>query len=117
MLYSRDPIIEALPNPECCGDSEKIRLHYEGLAYTYGITKEEYLKTKPVWSIMAPSGLYYSLKFCPFCGKELPDIQLKEELPEVCVCTDGGYYCDTCEQRLRACQCKPSEYLWEIKRQ
>jgi len=53
-------------------------------------------------------------EFCPFCGEKLPKMRRKKTFPEMtCVVTDGGYYCDTCQQRLSQCRCYPSEHAWE----
>lgn len=54
--------------------------------------------------------------FCPYCGKKLPEIE-KDPAPvaPLCVITDGGYYCDTCEERLMNCQCYPPEFAWRVK--
>jgi hypothetical protein len=53
-------------------------------------------------------------KFCPYCGKKLPKMVKKDPQPErICKVTDGGNYCDTCNERLRNCYCLPPEAAWE----
>lgn len=52
------------------------------------------------------------VQYCPFCGEYLPEIiRVNPEKP-VCVCTDGGYYCDTCKRRLRECRCLDPTKEW-----
>jgi hypothetical protein len=55
-------------------------------------------------------------KFCPFCAAPVPEIEKKPKPPSrICVCTDTGYYCDTCGHRLNVCGCRPPEEAWRIK--
>jgi len=53
------------------------------------------------------------IEHCPFCGKKVPEV-VKNPCPPpwICFCSDGGYYCDTCGERLHACGCAPAESLW-----
>ena len=40
-------------------------------------------------------------EYCPFCSSELPKMARKNPPPpNICRVTDGGYYCDTCHERL-----------------
>lgn len=53
-------------------------------------------------------------KFCPFCGTAVPKMRLKADPPkDLCRVTDGGYYCDTCGERLNGCLCLPAEAAFE----
>jgi hypothetical protein len=53
-------------------------------------------------------------KFCPFCGKPVPPVRKKKKkFKRVARVTDGGYYCDTCRERLDGCRCVPPHFLWE----
>ena len=55
--------------------------------------------------------------FCPHCGTPMPRIQKRvEQLAPICTVTDGGYYCDTCNERLNSCNCWPPEANWEVGR-
>lgn len=49
---------------------------------------------------------------CPFCARQLPPIVRVDVDKKVCMVTDGGYYCDTCKERLRACTCLPPAVAW-----
>jgi hypothetical protein len=70
-----------------------------------GIAHDEYRE----WVVNQPAA-----KFCPYCGTPTPKMKLKDPPPKgVMKCTDAGYYCDTCEERLRCCQCKPPEFNYE----
>lgn len=50
---------------------------------------------------------------CPFCGKKVPEV-VKYSCPPpwIRIISDGGYYCDTCGERLMSCGCSPPETLW-----
>lgn len=53
-------------------------------------------------------------KFCPYCGTALPAMRRKAVVsPSVCRVTDGGYYCDTCKERLHICLCDPCQSAFE----
>lgn len=55
------------------------------------------------------------VKFCPHCAALMPAIQLRQEpLSPVLSVSDGGYYCDTCDDRLSSCSCWPAEVRWEV---
>jgi hypothetical protein len=51
---------------------------------------------------------------CPFCATPLPAPVRRTDNPRVCVVSDGGYYCDTCGERLRSCECLTPEQAYEI---
>ena len=75
----------------------------------------------PKWGIKTPQddiscGKLVEINFCPFCAKKLPKLILNEQIKEpVCSCSDGGYYCNTCDQRLIACTCLPRECKWRCE--
>ena len=53
-------------------------------------------------------------EYCPFCSYPLPKMVRKEPPPpHICRVTDGGYYCDTCKQRLNECICDPPGAAFE----
>jgi len=55
------------------------------------------------------------VKFCPFCGKKLPEVRKKDSPPEpIHTDADGGYYCGTCDERNMSCGCLPMEALFEV---
>jgi len=55
------------------------------------------------------------VKFCPHCGKPMPEIQKRKvPLSPIANITDGGYHCDTCNERLQCCNCWPCEAHWEV---
>jgi hypothetical protein len=69
------------------------------------------------WPEIGPDDFMHSWgfepKFCPFCGKDMPEIVLRFNPPEkIVTCSDGGYYCDTCSKRLNECQCYPPQWKW-----
>ncbi len=111
-----------MPNPQCCDYAKKyILLRY---AEYYTDNPRHFLETIPFWRINGsrpeqedyiPASEESQIHFCPNCGKKLPQIKMKEVLPEkVMVISDGGYYCDTCGERLHACTCTHPEEMWEL---
>lgn len=53
-------------------------------------------------------------KFCPYCATPIPKMRRMKNPPkDITVVTDGGYYCDTCQERLRCCMCLPPEAAFE----
>jgi hypothetical protein len=107
--------IVSQPRPQCCEPMRarppvvwsegtwRLRLsagYYEE-AHTLGV--EEVYETAPA-------------TFCPYCGASLPKVRLRETPRDdrVAVVADGGYYCDTCEERLMNCDCLPPEAAYEV---
>jgi len=76
--------------------------------YPRNVHKDKNQKPNNQFSLCA-QGIQMSR--CPFCGTRLPEVELKSlRMPQkICVITDGGYYCDTCNKRLDSCRCYPSE--------
>jgi len=58
---------------------------------------------------------WMAVKYCPFCGAELPELEVVNPIGPVCVCSDGGDYCDTCSERIMTCQCHLPEVLRKPK--
>ena len=53
-------------------------------------------------------------KFCPYCAAPTPKLEKAKDPPkDISVVTDGGYYCDTCQERLNACMCLPPEAVFK----
>lgn len=80
--------------------------------------KKMYEKHQPQWV----SGQWNSehrcwghvrVKFCPHCSRPLPEIERRETKRKIRSITDGGYYCDTCGERIMACNCYDPEYAWK----
>lgn len=59
---------------------------------------------------------YYSntipVRFCPYCGEELPHIVMKDRPPKG-VCLDDDSHCGNCNQRKMCCNCKPQTILFK----
>lgn len=67
-------------------------------------------RNDPEWHKIQPP----QPKFCPFCAAVIPKMRLMKEPPkDIAVVTDGGYYCDTCQERLSSCMCLPPEAAFE----
>lgn len=105
-------------HPDCCDDASKGAV-FLGRVYDT-VSDEDYtsLKVPPVWCIMLyENNTTAEVKFCPFCGKNLPKIIKKRKLPKKLVkITDGGYYCDTCGERLDQCACAGTVQAYKPRR-
>ncbi len=113
--------------PGCCEKSSKLMTVALQLSYDeiYEQNKEQDNCT-PQWVINSSfkECLEYTyredlprliVKFCPHCATPMPAIQLRQEpLFPVLSVADGGYYCDTCDERLSSCSCWPPEAKWEV---
>lgn len=78
-----------------------------------------YLETPPAWqmTVMDQAGItdVSTILSCPFCGADVPPIRVSSNPPKyVCLITDGGYYCSTCDERLNEYRCADPARLWEI---
>jgi len=102
--------------PRCCEEVEKYQAVFLVMpdTWTDGDTT-----TPPKWCIKCvdPEHGFESVievRQCPFCGEHMPEIirpLVKSDRP-ICACSDGGYYCDTCKQRLMCCSCLRPDKAW-----
>jgi hypothetical protein len=114
--------------PGCCDKSKELmtvalRLVGEDAYYN----KDEMPNVRPRWQlysswlkIMEPDKWFHiegwrDVDFCPHCGVAMPLIRKRQiPLEPICDIIDGGYYCNTCHERLDACSCWPCEAHWEV---
>jgi hypothetical protein len=103
--------------PECCDDAKisgAVFLRFDE-AILYGNSKGQ-AGFKPSWVTRgyAFDGVPYAAraKYCPFCAAPVPPIVPRQTAEKICSVTDGGYYCDTCKERLIGCTCMAPEYAW-----
>lgn len=108
------------PRPDCCDKIQQDNEMHHGplvhLDVDYSFLPSDNPKQKtpraPRW-LMGGAGI----KHCPFCGTKLPKVEVDTDPPQpLCVVTDGGYYCDTCKERLNACECNHPAAAYRIKR-
>jgi hypothetical protein len=132
LVHTRDlERLTMVPRPTCCaaarwhpavwflvsvyhGDSHANDGHWETLVYNkaarelrtlelQGARDAEIAKEQP------------AAKFCPYCGAPLPTMRRKAIIPATVMrVTDGGYYCDTCKERMSNCFCDPPEAAFEV---
>ena len=102
--------------PNCCEESLKhksVFLDAPEEAY------EGRVDILPVWKTKGIRDKNYNseflAKFCPYCGKSLPEIELSNTDVKVIQISDGGNYCDTCNERANFCSCYPVEVKWKCK--
>ena len=111
-------------NPQCCQYAKDyIVLHYER-NWDEEDSLDKFKTTPPDWIIRGVKpdmqmgkfeGAPYKINVCPVCSALMPKIRLKAVLPnKIMMIVDGGYYCDTCEERLDSCECKRPEEMWEV---
>lgn len=107
-------------SPNCC---EKAKVGAVLLQFGFDDiykSREGQEDRKPRWVVLGMNDerwypAFHDASFCPFCGQKLPEIKRREKpISPICKVTDGGYYCDTCGERLHACKCYPCEFAWEI---
>lgn len=104
--------------PNCCSlaqTSRAVFLRINSNDYYYSERNSADPIDPPKWKMMTLDERSIEVQHCPFCGTKMPEIQPVTPPGPVCVCTDGGYYCDTCKNRLHACCCYPPEAAWGIK--
>ena len=103
--------------PGCCSSGVSVRL-----GYTFDIADLYPQKeVKPQWVISTISFNYgetlIEVFHCPVCGQKLPEIvKRKKHTNKICQYKDGGYRCDTCDERLMSCKCSPPWIAWEPKK-
>lgn len=74
--------------------------------------KSDYL-IEPRWVIRSVG---FEVCFCPFCGANLPGVELMENPPHPI--HDDSYgegYCGTCSERSMCCECNPPWTAYRIK--
>lgn len=110
------------------------RTHAVFLAFSYldcwcapdGEDPNRFRNHKPIWLVRTSKQWEHErlekaetaetvASHCPFCGQKVPDVRLRANPPKrVCTIVDGGYYCNTCGERLDGCRCAPPEYNWKV---
>lgn len=115
---------EAIPRPNCCDAIQK----YPVITFVVGIGGDT-TENQGHWRTKVEEGFWYKFytgdltrylkrmpdpEYCPFCGTHVPNMVRKNPPPpNICRVTDGGYYCDTCHERLDGCICNPPESAFE----
>jgi hypothetical protein len=56
-----------------------------------------------------------AIRFCPFCGKSVPDVERNPKPPKKLSMPVEPGYCATCINRLIACTCFPLQFLFRGK--
>lgn len=107
LMSARQSEIAALrPKLTCCARANRFtKAGVDGKWYPKALKYEEFTDGQDCGDVF----------FCVACGTKLPDLQLKQsQAPTLCVVTDGGYYCDTCGERIQSCWCDPLESAYEV---
>lgn len=120
------PGVPPIPQPSCCADMKAYPLVFFTVD-PIGTTTADSLYPKPTWrgkyafkeyGRERPWGrgeVSPNPKFCPYCATPLPLVRKREVLVEpIMRCSDGGYYCDTCHERLNCCTCNDYRTAWEV---
>jgi hypothetical protein len=110
--------------PQCCKESKEHRIVFMVLPDSFW---EGDTTTPPTWNASGFRESKYEkkffaqdnieVKFCPFCGKPLAQIVPVPNLDNTkyMKVSDGGDYCDNCNERTRSCKCKPPTKRWMSK--
>lgn len=98
---------KGLPRPTCCKAAGATQSYREAKLY-FWVSPD---KDEPGhgWSLWEITGF---VSFCPWCGVKLPEMKQGPVTGKVVVITDGGYYCDTCRERLDNCECHAPAEFW-----
>lgn len=114
-------LLDAVPKLTCCDAArgfDAVRFSVEGL--------DDQVPERGRWRVREHDGRDGlrrrrrseeppDVRFCPFCAAPVPRTRRMERPPlDLCVVTDGGYYCDTCFERLNGCLCLPPEAAFEV---
>lgn len=115
----------AVVHPNCCAAIQK----YPLLTFRVKYPESDSATASGKWAVRVDEGFWYDYytedlskyigempepEYCPFCGTHVPKMVRKDPPPpHVCRVTDGGYYCDTCKQRLNECICDPPSAAFE----
>lgn len=114
---------ESRPWPTCCKEMQRHRgLIWALLPDRFGSMPDSPKRRRmlPEWSIQyqKPGDTWQALscpKHCPFCGRSLPKLRLRESPPApLCRIEDGGFYCNECGERVSNCYCYPLEAAYEV---
>ncbi len=73
---------------------------------------------KPVWSAMISHAEYdcshrVEVYACPFCKKDVSDIELNPNAIDEHIHDGDHDYCHTCSERLMCCDCLPPVWRWK----
>jgi hypothetical protein len=103
--------------PSCCDKSRNARVVLLGYNEDVDGRTED---SPPKWLVVGKNSDGFTVieqaLFCPFCGKNTPALRKKRTKPTLVMrVTDGGYYCDTCGERVIGCECARPEECWEEK--
>jgi hypothetical protein len=112
----RDKKNKQFITPHCCREME----YFASVYLSMDIYRDGGDKKVPKWHVRTWDESYQckserEAKFCPHCGTPVPKVVPSNYKGKICKVTDGGYYCDTCGERLMACKCKPSEFAWKAE--
>jgi hypothetical protein len=122
ILDRQTQIKRMIPVPQCCLASRK----HPAVIFTVAYDEGDSHKAPGYWTINVFDKLVQAInpnwakgplprpKYCPYCGKALPQMRRKNPIPPtVCRVVDGGFYCSTCRNRLQACLCDPLSFAFE----
>ena len=108
--------------PSCCEKSAKHKVPFLDFLWTPYSEREGFLKDrKPNWCVKGTILIHDSdvesvveIKFCPFCGKNVPEIELNPLAKRKKIYnTDSGDYCESCGKRSMCCNCLPAPFRWK----
>lgn len=116
---------DAIPHLTCC---EAIQ-EYPVITFIVPIGKDDTSKAPGRWVVRVDERFWNEYtgghfreyvegmpepEYCPFCSSEIPKMTRKNPPPpDICRVTDGGFYCDTCHERLDGCICDPPSAAFE----
>lgn len=106
--------------PNCCKEAKSNAVILRGNEWK---SDEDVISIAPKWivKIFEDEKCGYRLlettveaKFCPFCGKKLPDLELNYSIDLSKIYKFDDNYCANCNKRNSDCSCLQPEFKWKI---
>lgn len=106
----RKRVAAAQPHPKCCFYGARLfasaDLEHPDRAPIFGVSVRDEMH----------GSMWHPIKFCPWCAAPMPELVHAPQPGEhYMTCTDSGYYCDECGQRLHDCYCLRRECAWKVR--
>ena len=101
--------LEMIISTECCDKAKKHKVVYLDFPRDAGDDGFPYKDFKPIWVIK----FEVEVSFCPFCKKDVPDLEINVDAIKEDIHEGDGYYCEVCDERSGCCQCLPPTFRWK----
>jgi len=107
----------------CCEKANQFKTVYLDFDYEEHKQSDCHATLKPRWYSKGVQEIYegsnyflissVEVTFCPFCAKQVPEIERNKKAPKKRIQNGDGDYCHTCDERLMSCDCLPPTFSWK----